>query len=59
MDAERAAKWRADGFPLAVRAATPGQWATLAASEDLPIVRDAGFTEVAPGSATAIAELER
>jgi peptidyl-tRNA hydrolase len=59
MDPERAAKWRADGFPLAVRNATPDQWAALAASADLPIVRDAGFTEVAPGSATAIADLDR
>lgn len=58
LDPDRAAKWREDGFPLAVRTATPEQWAALAAT-DLPMVRDAGFTEVAPGSATAIAELER
>ena len=58
MDPERAAKWAADGFPLAVRTATPERWAELAAS-DLPMVRDAGFTEVEPGTATAIAELER
>ena len=55
---ERAAQWAADGFPLAVRTAAPGRWAELAAS-DLPMVRDAGFTEIAPGTATAIAELER
>jgi peptidyl-tRNA hydrolase len=55
---ERAAKWAADGFPLAVRKAAPEKWAELAAS-DLPMVRDAGFTEIAPGTATAIAELER
>jgi hypothetical protein len=54
----RAAQWREDGFPLNVRTATPEQWAVLAAT-DLPVVRDAGFTEIAPGSATAIAELER
>lgn len=59
LDPDRAAKWREDGFPLAVRTATPGQWSVLAASDDLPIVRDAGFTEVAPGSATAVADLER
>jgi peptidyl-tRNA hydrolase len=48
----------AAGFPLAVRTATPEQWGKLAAA-DLPTVRDAGFTEVAPGSTTAIAELRR
>jgi peptidyl-tRNA hydrolase len=56
---EHAAKWRDDAFPLAVRTATKEQWAALVARDELPIVRDAGFTEVAPGSATAIAELER
>ena len=58
LDPTRAAKWAADGFPLAVRTATPEQWARLV-DADLPMVRDAGFTEIAPGSATAIAELER
>jgi peptidyl-tRNA hydrolase len=50
--------WADAGFPLAVRTATPEQWDKLAAA-DLPTVRDAGFTEVAPGSTTAIAELRR
>jgi peptidyl-tRNA hydrolase len=50
--------WAAAGFPLAVRTASPEQWDKLAAS-DLPTVRDAGFTEIAPGSVTAIAELRR
>ena len=59
MDPERAAKWAQDGFPLAVRRASPERWAVLSASEELPMVRDAGFTEVVPGTATAIAELER
>ena len=58
MDPERAAKWADGGFPLSVRTAAPERWAELAAS-DLPMVRDAGFTEVEPGTATAIAELER
>jgi peptidyl-tRNA hydrolase len=53
---ERAAAWRRDGFPLAVRTATPEQWSRLAGC-DLPTVRDAGFTEIAPGSVTAIAQL--
>jgi hypothetical protein len=54
----QSAKWAADGFPLAVRTAAPRHWAELMAA-DLPMVRDAGFTEIAPGTATAIAELER
>ena len=58
LESERAAKWAAAGFPLAVRTAQPGQWARLVES-GLPVVRDAGFTEIAPGSATALAELER
>ena len=47
-----AAAWAADGFPLAVRVATAGQWAAAVRS-GAPVVHDAGFTEVAPGSATA------
>ncbi|MGW7368916.1 peptidyl-tRNA hydrolase [Streptomyces sp. NPDC054841] len=52
-DAERKA-WREAGFPLAVRTAHPGRWAELATS-GLPTVRDAGFTEIAPGSVTVVA----
>ncbi|MFD5430219.1 peptidyl-tRNA hydrolase [Streptomyces sp. NPDC127084] len=46
--------WRAAGFPLSVRTARPEQWAALTAS-GLPTVRDAGFTEIAPGSVTVVA----
>jgi peptidyl-tRNA hydrolase len=53
-DADRAA-WRDSGFALSVRTAPPGHWAELLRS-DLPVVRDAGFTEIAPGSCTVIAE---
>ncbi len=53
-DTEREA-WREAGFALAVRTAEPAQWTELTAS-GLPLVRDAGFTEVAPGSSTVIAE---
>ena len=53
-DADRDA-WRESGFALAVRTAAPGQWAELTAS-GLPTVRDAGFTEIAPGSCTVVAD---
>ncbi|MGW9026045.1 peptidyl-tRNA hydrolase [Streptomyces sp. NPDC055722] len=53
-DEERAA-WRDAGFPLAVRTARPSRWASLTTS-GLPLVRDAGFTEIAPGSCTVVAE---
>ncbi|MGW7110657.1 aminoacyl-tRNA hydrolase [Streptomyces xanthophaeus] len=52
--AERA-RWQDSGFRLAVRTATPEGWAELNRS-GLPVVRDAGFTEIAPGSATVIAD---
>jgi peptidyl-tRNA hydrolase len=50
------AKWQADGFDLAVRTAITARWAVLLAS-GLPVVRDAGFTEVEPGSCTVVADL--
>ena len=50
---ERAA-WREDGFRLSVRTAAATDWAGLTAS-GLPVVRDAGFTEIAPGSCTVVA----
>ncbi len=55
---ERAAHWQREGFPLAVRTASREQWSRLV-NDDLPTVRDAGFTEIAPGSVTAIAQLAR
>ncbi|WP_217170977.1 peptidyl-tRNA hydrolase [Streptomyces sp. AC512_CC834] len=53
-DAARAA-WRDAGFPLAVRTAAPARWGGLTTS-GLPVVRDAGFTEIAPGSCTVVAD---
>lgn len=53
-DEERAI-WHKAGFPLAVRTAPPALWPELTAS-GLPLVRDAGFTEIAPGSATVVAD---
>ncbi|MEU2283630.1 peptidyl-tRNA hydrolase [Streptomyces sp. NPDC013178] len=53
-DEERAA-WCEAGFPLAVRTAQPERWRELTGS-GLPLVRDAGFTEIAPGSCTVVAD---
>ncbi|MEX2982390.1 aminoacyl-tRNA hydrolase [Streptomyces sp. C36] len=47
--------WRKDGFALSVRTADPARWAELTGS-GLPVVRDAGFTEIAPGSCTVVAD---
>ncbi|MGA8116092.1 MAG: peptidyl-tRNA hydrolase [Actinocatenispora sp.] len=47
--------WAADGFPLAVRTATRARW-NLVSAAGLPAVHDAGFTEIAPGSVTVIAD---
>ncbi|MFG1820908.1 peptidyl-tRNA hydrolase [Microbispora bryophytorum] len=53
-EADRAA-WRERGFAVRVRTADPAGWDALAAS-GLPVVRDAGFTEIAPNSATVVAD---
>ncbi|GGS67709.1 peptidyl-tRNA hydrolase [Planobispora rosea] len=52
-DARR--EWRERGFALAVRTASPEMWAALSGM-DLPTVRDAGFTEIEPGSRTVVAD---
>ncbi|MEU9418585.1 aminoacyl-tRNA hydrolase [Streptomyces sp. NPDC048272] len=52
--ADRAA-WRDSGFRLAVRTAPRERWAELSGS-GLPVVRDAGFTEIAPGSCTVVSD---
>jgi peptidyl-tRNA hydrolase len=52
----RRTQWQESGFALAVRDASTVEWqAALAAGA--PVVQDAGFTEVAPGSRTALALL--
>lgn len=53
-DEERAV-WRDAGFPLSVRTAPTSHWLGLTGS-GLPLVRDAGFTEIAPGSCTVVAD---
>jgi peptidyl-tRNA hydrolase len=50
------AAWQARDFDLVVRTAGPGQWQTLLTS-GLPVVRDGGFTEIAPGSCTVVADV--
>lgn len=47
--------WREAGFPLTVRTPDAEHWRQLTAS-GLPVVRDAGFTEIAPGSCTVVAD---
>ncbi len=58
-------RWAADGYRCAVRTTSPQQWADLAAGEQpdrawrergMLAVRDAGFTEVAPGTVTVVAQ---
>jgi peptidyl-tRNA hydrolase len=48
-------EWQATNFNLSARTATRPQWADLLKT-NLPIVQDAGFTEIAPGSRTVIAD---
>ncbi|MFF1303807.1 peptidyl-tRNA hydrolase [Streptomyces sp. NPDC058307] len=55
LSVEERAVWRDAGFPLAVRTSEPGRWSELTGS-GLPLVRDAGFTEIAPGSCTVVAD---
>jgi peptidyl-tRNA hydrolase len=45
-------RWHDEQFGCSVRTATPGLWQSVLRSR-VPKVRDAGFTEVAPGSVTA------
>ncbi|MFB6817852.1 peptidyl-tRNA hydrolase [Streptomyces sp. NPDC056347] len=53
-DTERKA-WREAGFPLSVATAGPERWQELTTG-GLPVVKDAGFTEIAPGSCTVVAD---
>jgi len=48
-------EWQATDFDLAVRTATPAHWQSLLNTR-LPVVQDAGYTEIAPGSRTVIAD---
>jgi peptidyl-tRNA hydrolase len=53
-EADRKA-WGEAGFPLSVRTAEAADWPGLTVS-GLPVVRDAGFTEIAAGSRTVVAD---
>jgi peptidyl-tRNA hydrolase len=46
-------RWHEAGFPVAVRDATPERW-QAAVDAGHPVVHDGGFTEVEPGTATAL-----
>jgi peptidyl-tRNA hydrolase len=52
-DRQQRRQWQHDGFPLAVRTATPARWSAGVAA-GAPVVHDGGFTEVEPGTATAL-----
>lgn len=59
MDQEQAAQWFSAGCPVQVRTASESEWQRLLAADaagTAVAVRDAGFTEIAPGSVTVIAE---
>lgn len=58
MSVDECREWASAGYPCSVRPADPRQWAR--ALDEVRVgrgvaVRDAGFTEVAPGSTTVIA----
>jgi len=53
LDPASRVRWQDERFPLAVREATAGQWAR-ALADGAVVVHDGGFTEVAPGTATAL-----
>lgn len=66
--ADALARWAADGYRCAVRTASDRQWARLSdvrgpgrawRDDGLLVVRDAGFTEVAPGTVTVAAQFPR
>ncbi|MEU9893941.1 peptidyl-tRNA hydrolase [Streptomyces phaeochromogenes] len=56
-DEDRTA-WREAGFPLTVRTAARARWTELTTG-GLPLVRDAGFTEIAPGTTVAVEGYDR
>ncbi|OZG28598.1 peptidyl-tRNA hydrolase [Williamsia sp. 1138] len=62
MDRDQAAQWFSAGCPVSVRDASRSDWDRLLTADadgTAVAVRDAGFTEIAPGSVTVIAETSR
>lgn len=55
MTAGKAAAWAAEDFPLSVREVDAEVFRTACAQEDAVVIIDAGFTEIAPDSATVCA----
>lgn len=55
LSAEEREVWRKSGFALTVRTAGRERWAELTAG-GLPVVHDAGYTEIAPGSCTVVGD---
>ncbi|WP_221456385.1 peptidyl-tRNA hydrolase [Saccharothrix tamanrassetensis] len=49
---EELKEWAAVDYRCAVRTPSPGEWDALLARPDAVVVRDAGYTEVDPGTAT-------
>lgn len=59
VDRDQAAQWVSVGCPVQVRIPAESEWPRLLAADvagTAVAVRDAGFTEIAPGSVTVIAE---
>ncbi|MDP4508879.1 peptidyl-tRNA hydrolase [Nonomuraea turcica] len=54
-DAAERAAWRANGLAISVRTAARDDFPAKVAA-GLPVVRDAGFTEIEPGSCTFVAD---
>jgi len=54
LDAATLAEWAVTGFRCAVRTPSARRWADVVAAEGAVPVRDAGLTEVAPGTVTVI-----
>jgi peptidyl-tRNA hydrolase len=54
-ESERAA-WRASGLAVSVRTAATQDGFDAMVAAGLPVVRDAGFTEIEPGSCTFVAD---
>ncbi len=55
LSADEAVSWAEAGFPLAVREVDHEEFVAQCAQRGAVVVRDAGFTEVVPGSCTAVA----